>query len=461
MGRILLVEDDALPRYVLATCLRQDGHEIWECRDIESARRSLAVEKYDVVFTDQQMPQGAEVLAAARDSDPAVSVILLTAQSNADARKKAGASRCDFLPKPLQPEVVRTMASSACERTRLLRENTLLRERLEQLEGEPEVHGNSPAMQALRPRIAHVAPGEAPVLITGELGTGKEALARSIHHAGPRSQRPFIPLNCAAFAEPELESALFGQESDSTGVGRPSLFEAAQGGTLFLDHVHATPPRLQHRLERVLTFGQVLRAGSLNPRAVDARILAASHLDLQRLAREGQFRETLFLRLSVMRIHLPPLRERLDDVPLLSEIVSRRVAAEFGVSRKKLSSEALGVLQNYAYPGNVRELRNLIERAYLLSAGEEILERDLPIAFAPQGQLLAKEEAQREAPSVPIVPADRFSLTAVLEQTEKALITHVLSATGGAQAEAARRMGLSRSVLAYKLNKYGIRIPTR
>jgi DNA-binding NtrC family response regulator len=460
MGKILLVEDAAVAQDVLAS-LRLDGHEIWECQDVESARRNLAAEKYDVVFVDQQMPGCSAVVASARDSDPTVSVILLGAMSDVGAGEKAVSGNFELPANPLQPAAIRAIASCASDRTHLLRENASLRQLVEQLQRTSEVQGDISAIRTVRGRIAHLARSDVPVLISGELGTGKEVLARTIHRASPRGQKPFVPVNCAALSETTLESELFGHESDAVTAGRagrPSLFESAYGGTLFLDAVEAIPRRLQHRLERVLVFSQVLRIGAVRPRAVDVRVLAATHVDLQQQVQQGQFRETLFLRLAVTKVHLPPLRDRLDDVPLLCQVFSRQIAAELRVAEKNLSPAAVEILRRYAFPGNLRELRNLIERAYLLSDRDQLLESDFPLAPAEQKLASVSRSGSRESPAMLIAPADRFNLTEVLEQTEKALITQVLAATRGAQAEAARRMGLSRSVLAYKLNKYGIRI---
>jgi len=220
-------------------------------------------------------------------------------------------------------------------------------------------------------------------------------------------------------------------------------------------HPSAAPREHPHKVERVLIYGQVLRAGSLSPRAVDVRILAATHVDLQQRAQHGEFRDSLYLRLAAMQIHLPPLRERIDDIPALCEIYSRQIAAELRVAEKKLDPAALKNLLRYAFPGNLRELRNLIERAYLLSDRNKLVDDDFPLPSGPTG--VSASAAKSEVPSLATMPSERFNLTDIMEQIEKTLITQVLSATGGAQAEAARRMGLSRSVLAYKLNKYGIR----
>jgi transcriptional regulator with GAF, ATPase, and Fis domain len=343
----------------------------------------------------------------------------------------------------------------------LLRENVLLKGAVVRLEGKSEIYGASAAIQNVRETISRVAPTNATVLITGETGTGKELVARALHHKSPRANKPFVAINCAAFTETLLESELFGHEKCAfTGAdrARQGLFEAAHEGTLFLDEAGEMSPAAQAKLLRILTDGQLLRVGSTKPRTVDVRVLVATHRNLQQRVRDGQFREDLYYRLAVVPIHIPPLRERREDIPLLAEMFAKRTATELGLPSRKLSPQAIQSLQQYDFPGNIRELRNLIERAYILSIREEIgpenfpmpRTTDLPMAVAPgNGHSAHASNLQ--------LPAEPFDLTSFLESTEKELILRTLSSTNGAQAEAARRMGLSRSALAYKLNKYGIR----
>jgi transcriptional regulator with GAF, ATPase, and Fis domain len=308
-----------------------------------------------------------------------------------------------------------------------------------------------------------VAPTNATVLITGETGTGKELVARAIHRNSPRSAKPFVAVNCAAFTETLLESELFGHEKGAfTGADRTrqGLFEAAHEGTLFLDEAGEMSPPAQAKLLRILTDGQLLRVGSTRPRTVDVRVLVATHRNLEQRVREGLFREDLFYRLAVVPIHLAPLRERRDDIPGLCEMFCWQVALELKLPARKISPLAVEALQRYAFPGNVRELKNLIERAYILSAHGEIGIEDFPV---PRGAAMAAAVAgdgHNLVEQITGAVGDSFDLTALLEQTEKELIVRTLTATGGTQAEAARRMGLSRSALAYKLNKYGVRATT-
>ena len=296
------------------------------------------------------------------------------------------------------------------------------------------------------------------MLITGETGTGKELVARAIHRNSPRASKPFVAVNCAAFTETLLESELFGHEKGAfTGADRQrqGLFEAAHDGTLFLDEAGEMSLPAQAKLLRVLTNGELLRVGSTRPRQVDVRVLVATHRNLQQRVKEGLFREDLFYRLAVVPIHLPPLRDRVEDIPGMSDIFCQQIATELKMPRRSLSEAALQQLRQYRFPGNLRELRNLIERAYILTSNLEIGPGDLPLA---QKETVSAGNNGSHADSFAIPTSEGFDLTGFLEHAEKELILRTLNATRGAQSEAARRMGLSRSALAYKLNKYGIRV---
>lgn len=461
MGRILVVDDEPSMRRILASNLRQDQHQIWEAEGVEETQRSLAANDFDVVITDQKMPdgEGLSVLRSAHENDPTLSVILLTAVATIELAVEAMRQGAfDFLTKPFQPEVVRATVRRACERTRLLRENILLKDAVVRLEGASEIYGDSPAIRDVRERIARVAPTNATVLITGETGTGKELVARAIHRNSPRAAKPFVAVNCAAFTETLLESELFGHEKGAfTGADRQrqGLFEAAHEGTLFLDEAGEMSLAAQAKLLRILTDGQLMRVGSTRPRRVDVRVLVATHRNLEQRVKQGVFREDLFYRLAVVPIHIPPVRERRADIRGLSEVFCHQIATELKMPKRRLTPEALEKLQQYYFPGNLRELKNLIERAYILTSNQEIGAADLPLAPAEGSAARGNGSAHAEGLEIPF--ADSFDLTGVLEGAEKTLILRTLNSTRGAQAEAARRMGLSRSALAYKLTKYGIR----
>jgi two-component system, NtrC family, response regulator HydG len=462
MGRILLVDDEPDTRITLASHLRQDRHEIREAGGLEEARQSLAAHDCDAVLADQRMmgEDGWEVATMVRGADPTISLIFLTTAAKLEmAKESAQHGAFDFLIKPCEATALRTGARRACERTRLLRENLLLKNSVIRLEGGWEIHGQSRAMRQVREQIARVAPTNVPVLITGETGTGKRRLARAIHHASARASRPLVTLNCTAFTEKLLESELFGHEKGAFAGAdgrQQGLLQAADEGTLFLDEVGALSPAAQAKLLRLLVDGQSWPMGSTQPRTVDVRVLVATERDLQQRVREGLFLEELLRRLAVVPIHMPPLRERGEDLADLCEIFSQRIATELKLPFRSISPAAIEKMKAYGFRANLRELSNLIERAYMLSGGKEIEAEHLPLARPGVASHLAKDSTEPLPDNVRPLP-DAFDLSALLAKTEKELIMRVLSATGGTQAEAARRLGLSRSALAYKLNKYGIR----
>jgi DNA-binding NtrC family response regulator len=430
MARILIVDDESSMRRILASNLRLDQHQIWEAEGVESARRALLANMFDVVITDQKMPdgEGLSVLTAAHESDPSVAVVVLTAVATIElAVESMRQGAFDFLTKPFQPEVVRASVRRAAEHTQLVRENRLLKHTMVCLEGASDLHGQSAAMEAVRQKIARVATTNATALITGETGTGKELVARAIYRNSQRANKLFIPVNCAAFTETLLESELFGHEKGAfTGADRvrQGLFEAADQGTLFLDEAGEMSLAAQAKLLRVLTDGQVLRVGSTKPRPVDVRVLVATHRDLTKRVQEGLFREDLYYRLAVVPIHIPALRERAEDIPELCAFFCRQVATELAAAPRRISQEAL---------------------------------EDFPLAQS-HAAMRAGGNGNHALPIAgPASLNNSFDLTVLLEETEKDLIIRTLAATGGAQAEAARRMGLSRSALGYKLNKYGIK----
>jgi DNA-binding NtrC family response regulator len=460
MARILIVDDEAHMRRIVAVNLAGAGHEVTEARDVDEGRRRILAEDFQAVFVDQKMPggEGLDIVASARQADPTLSVVMLTAMATVELAVEAmRRGAFDFLTKPFAPDVLLSVAQRACERTALLRENRRLKQEVEELEGGGDIYGSSAAIAALRTTIARVAPTHATVLITGETGTGKELVARAIHKNSPRADKPFVAVNCAAFTESLLESELFGHEKGAfTGAerSRQGLFEAANEGTLFLDEAGEMSLTAQAKLLRVLTDGKITRVGSTQPRPVSVRVLVATHRDLLAMSRDGHFRQDLYYRLAVVPIAIPPLRERTDDIPILCEVLSEQVARTLKVPRRRILPEALRNLKSYPFPGNVRELRNVIERAYILSSGETLG----PECFAVQGAGASAGLPFRclNCPQLKETP-EGFDVAQFLEDVEKTVIVNALAAAGGTQAEAARKLGLSRSVLSYKIAKYGVR----
>jgi two-component system, NtrC family, response regulator PilR len=459
VGKILVVDDEQNMRRILVANLRQEKHMVTEAEGVTAARACLEQDDYDVVITDQHMPDGTglDVLTAVKQGNPVTAVVFLTAVGTIElAVESMKHGAFDFLTKPFSPEVVKGTVRRASEHTALLRENDLLKGTLVRLEGSSDIYGDSPSIQQVREVIGRVAPTNATVLITGETGTGKELVARGIHRNSRRNGKPFVAVNCAVFTDTLLESELFGHEKGAfTGAdrARQGLFEAADGGTLFLDEAGEMSMAAQAKLLRVLTDGQVLRVGSTRPRSVDVRVLVATHRDLQQRVRDGLFREDLYYRLAVVPIHLSPLRERRKDLSGLCELLSRRVAQDLKVSYRQLSREAISKLESYPFPGNVRELRNLIERAYILSPAAEIGPESFPVT----NSVPVHQERNGGPDDWTILIPEISDLRAFLSQTEKALLERALASSNGAQAEAARRVGLSRSDFGYKLSKYKIK----
>ena len=456
MARILIVDDEQHMRKILATNLRQDGHVVFEAGGVADAKARLASTELDVVITDQKMPDGSglDLLRLAQADDPTASVIFLTAVGSIElAVESMRGGAFDFLTKPFLPDVLCATARRAAERTHLLRENSRLRDTVTRLQGSAEIIGCSPGIQKVREQISRVAGTDATVLIMGETGTGKELVARAIHKSSSRATKPFVAINCAGLAESLLESELFGHERGAfTGAdrSREGLFEAAHQGTLFLDEVGELSAAAQAKLLRVLMDGEVMRVGSTRPRKVDVRVLAATHRDLDICVNENRFREDLFYRLAVFPIAIPPLRERREDIPQLALLFLQSAASDRKFPRRTLTAGAISILRNYSFPGNVRELQNIIERASILANTDEIREE----TFANlAGLKSAAGSCSNEDGWLSSLP-DSVDLREILNSMEKKMIERALSAANGSQAEAARRLGLSRSDLSYKLRKH-------
>lgn len=458
MAKILVVDDEQGMRRILDVNLRKDGHVVVEAGGAAAALELIKREDFDVVLTDHRMPDGSglDVTRAVREDDPTTSVIFLTAIGTVElAVESMRQGAFDFLTKPFDPEVVRASVRRASERTALLRENAVLKTTVRKLEGADEIRGTGAAISAVRDFILQVAPTATTVLITGETGTGKELVARAIHRNSTRSGKPFIAINCAAVTETLLESELFGHERGAfTGAdrARAGLFEAAHEGTVFLDEVAEMSPAAQAKLLRVLADGEIQRVGSSTTRRVDVRVLAATHRNLDERVKSGDFRQDLYYRLAVVPVRLPPLRERKEDIPDVCESLCQRIAAEMKISARPLTPMALEKLASYSYPGNIRELRNILERALILGRSLKIEAEDL---YLPSSPIEDRSSKDLVASIVDLVPSP-VNLRELLGQLERSLILRSLEFSRGIQAEAARQLGLSRSDLGYKVGRYGL-----
>jgi DNA-binding NtrC family response regulator len=457
MARILIVEDEPNMRKLLAMNLRAEGHVPVEVATIKDGLEAVNGNDFEVILTDQRLPdgEGLDIVSAVTQSDAATAVIVLTAYGSVElAVETMRKGAFDFLTKPFSAENLKAVIQRAARHTALRRENDLLRSAVGKLTGQSEIRGRSARVTRLREMIARVGPTEATVLITGETGTGKELVARAIHKASERAARPLVSVNCAAFTETLLESELFGHEKGAfTGADRirHGLFETAHQGTLFLDEAGEMSPAAQAKLLRVLAEGKITRVGSSVTRDVDVRVLVATHRNLLREVEEGRFRQDLYYRLAIVPIQVPPLRERAEDIPELADYLLEQIASELKMPKRVLDPDTLPQLTAYSYPGNIRELRNLLERACILTNGREIGWIDLP--ETPQEQ----DEGSASVPSIAgMALPEEFQLRSTLASWERSIIEQTLLKTRGSKTEAARRLGLSKSDLSYKLSKYGL-----
>jgi two-component system response regulator PilR (NtrC family) len=455
--RVLVVDDEPGLRYVLEVTFRRQGHEVIAVPGVRAAIEALRQnpQPFPLVLTDLVMPDGSgiDVLSAAKQRSEATEVIVMTAHSTVEAAIDAMRKGAyDFVTKPFSPAEIFAIAEKALEKSSIVIENQRLKAHLERFEPDArEQLGVSAAMERVAALIDKIAPMRTTVLITGESGTGKERVARLLHEKSDRAQKPFVVVNCGALPEALMESELFGHEKGAyTGAAGRSLglFREAEGGTLLLDEVGELPPSLQVKLLRVLQERKVRAVGGQAEVAVDARVLAATNRDVEADVREGRFRQDLYYRLNVIRIELPPLRAREGDVPRLAERFMRRFAAELGKEVRGLTPDALRALDAYAFPGNVRELENMMERAVALAAGPAIGLGDLPVVVAGL--------PASAAPLLAELPAEGCNLDDVLNEVERRLILQALSRTGGVRKAAAQLLGVTFRSLRYRLAKQAL-----
>jgi two-component system response regulator AtoC len=436
---LLVADDDAVARDLLVEVLTREGYRVRAADGGEACVRIAESEPVDLALVDLRMADldGLGVLARLRALQPPVPVLILTAFATVDTAIQAiRAGAYDYLSKPFRIEEIKLAVRRALETQRLQRENLQYRQELRDRYRVENLVGHSPAMVDLYRTIARVAPLDSTVLIQGETGTGKELVARAIHYASPRAQRPFTVVDCAALPETLVESELFGHEKGAfTGAtqSRRGLLEAAAGSTCLLDEVGELSPPLQARLLRVLQERVIRRVGGNELVPVDVRIIAATNRDLRRLVDEGRFREDLYYRLKVVTVHVPPLRERPEDIPLLAQHFLRKAAAAAGKAVVGLARETLDLLAAYPWPGNVRELEHVIERAVILTTSTLLTPEDLPRELRPPA-----------AAAPPAAPAGRRM---TLEELKRWYVEQVLAETGGNKARAAEILGIDRRTL--------------
>ncbi|HEY0006110.1 MAG TPA: sigma-54 dependent transcriptional regulator [Pyrinomonadaceae bacterium] len=443
---ILIAEDEDLMRAILTRLLEDAGYRVAGAASAEEALERFAAEDVAVTLTDIRMKgmDGLALLDQLKDIDHEALVIVMTAYSSVDsavAALRKGAY--DYITKPFVNEDLLQSVKNAIRQRELFRENRLLRRELDRRYSFSEIIGNSPALQAVFRLVEKVASTNTNILIQGESGTGKELVARAIHHNSPRAMRPFVAINCGALPETLLESELFGHTKGAfTGAAsnKLGLFRAAEGGTVFLDEIGEISPAMQVRLLRAVQEHEVTPLGSSAAVSFDARIICATNRDLEKEVAEGRFREDLFYRLNVIEIHLPPLRERREDIPLLVRHFIKHTAREQGSEEKAIETAAMSALINYHWPGNVRELQNAIERAFTLS-GEQIDPDSLPprVRETVAGQMQVR---------------DPDGLRPTLEEVERRHIFETLASVNQDKARAANILGIDLSTLYRKLKRY-------
>jgi two-component system response regulator PilR (NtrC family) len=449
MARILVVDDEPSMQEFLEIFFRSEGYDVVTAGDVESGRLHLEGDDFDVVITDMQMPDGSglDLLEAAHEHSPETMVIMITAFASTESAitaMKQGAY--DYITKPFKVDEIRIVVEKALEKKLLSSENTRLRTELRSQERDRSIIGNSEPMQRVFEVVHQVADTKATVLVTGESGTGKEMVARAIHQGGERRDKPIVVVNCAAIPENLLESELFGHVKGAfTGAfqNKAGLFEVADRGTLFLDEIGELPASLQVKLLRVIQERTLRRVGGTADQKVDVRIVAATNRRLEEEVRAGRFREDLYYRLNVIEIRMPPLRERPDDIPRLVDHFMDKCSRELGKEVSCCSDEAMKKLMAYPFPGNVRELENVVERAVALSRTETIEVEGLPPA------LLDPKPSRHPAR----IPAAGVNLDELMNDYERGLMLEALARVGGVKKRAAQLLGISFRSFRYRCEK--------
>jgi two-component system, NtrC family, response regulator PilR len=452
-ARVLVVDDEKSMRDLLAISLEKQHFEVTVADGGAAAIETLRREPFDVVITDLRMPtaDGLQVLRAAKEASPESVVIVITAVGSTETAVEAmKLGAYDYITKPFKLEEINLIIRRALERKRLRDENLYLRKQLETQHRFDNIVGKSTRMGEVFETIRKIAESPSTAMITGESGTGKELVARAIHFNGNRTGKPFISVNCGAIPEALMESELFGHVKGAfTGAiaNKIGLFSAADGGTLFLDEITEIPPLLQVKLLRAIQEREIRRVGDTRDLKVDVRLIAASNRDLEQAVAEGVLREDLFYRLNVIPIQLPPLRERREDIPLLVAHFLQKFGKQLGKEVRGITPEGLAVLERHHWPGNIRELENVLERAIVLGAGDTLGVESLP------------ESVRRERPVKGMdvdLPEDGMDLEAALDALERRYLQRALERSRGVQTKAAELLRMTFRQFRYKLQKHNM-----
>jgi two-component system response regulator PilR (NtrC family) len=456
--KILVVDDERSMREFLGIMLAKEGYSVTQCPDGETALKQMEEDIFDLAIMDIRMPKmdGIAVLERIKETAPETVVIMITAFASTDTAVQAMKKGAyDYITKPFKIDEIKLIIRNALEKKALENENVLLKRLVESKFSFDNIIGQSPKMVAMYELMEKVTPTKTNILITGESGTGKELVARAIHFNSPRKEKGFVTLNCGAIPENLLESELFGHMKGAfTGAmyNKRGLFEVADGGSIFLDEIGELPLSMQVKLLRVIQDTEFTRVGGTEQIKVDVRIISASNKDLEEAVREKKFREDLYYRLNVIQIKLPLLRERKEDIPLLAEHFIRKYTQELGKDVREISADAMKLLVNYDYPGNVRELQNIIERGIALEASNALTIENLNSYMDEQTGVKRIDDALFE------IPTEGIDLETVVGNVEKDLLLKALQRAKGVKKKAAELLNINFRSMRYRLEKYGINI---
>lgn len=451
--KILIVDDEPSMREFLEIMLTREGYKVTAASNGRDALNMLNKQMYDLIISDIQMPGmgGLELLKSIKDVSPDTEVIMITAYASTETAVEAMKEGAyDYITKPFKIDEIRLIIKKALEKKRLEVENLLLKREFRERYSFGNILGNSPEMLRVYDLIEKIGPTKTNVLIEGESGTGKELVAKAIHHQSPRRDKPFVAITCSAIPDGLMESELFGHMKGSfTGAiaNKAGLFEMADGGTVFLDEIGELPLPIQVKLLRVVQERSFRRVGGTEDIAVDVRIISATNRTLEEEVRKGNFREDLYYRLNVLQIKMPPLRERLSDIPVLAGHFLEKYAKEHGKDVVGITAEAMRLLGGYSYPGNVRELENIIERGVALEQGRQLTAESLPKFISEVGKLDAH---------LTDIPSGGLDLEKAVGVYEKALLLKALDKAGGVKKRAAKLLNISFRSMRYRLEKFGL-----
>ena len=455
-GSILIVDDEKGQRDILNLILKKEDYEVVDVPGVREALEQLEKREFDLIMTDLKMQgqSGLDLLEKVQSDDPQQCIIMMTAHGTVDSAVEAMRKGAfDYLEKPLERDNLMLTLRRAFERIGLVRENRVLQKRIESIATIPNMQGEHPKMKEVFRIVAKIAPSNSTVLIVGESGTGKELIARAIHEGSPRRDKPFIAINCAAIPDTLIESELFGHEKGSfTGANAREIgiFEAADGGTVFLDEIGEMNVAMQAKLLRAIQEKEIRRVGGKVNISLDVRLVSATNKELEQEIKKGLFREDLFYRLNVIRVNLPPLRERGSDIKTLAEFFLEKYGREAGITLDGISKQALKLLINYRWPGNVRQLESVIERSVLMAESNYIEPDDLPSEITASCSLAAGGINFD-------LPLDGIDFEAL----EKDLIIKAMERAEWVIGKAAPLLGMSYKTLQYRLEKFAIERPEK